>query len=238
MIRRAGMPAPSEPGLLRIEGVVKRFGGRTVLDGLALRLGTGESLGVTGPNGCGKTTLIDVICGFLRPDRGHVWFAGREITRWPPHRVVRAGIARTFQQPQLASRLTVEENVEAATLHRSLGGSGRRRLVDQILRTVGLTDVRREEGGTLPAGAIRRVQVGCALATGGRLLCLDEPFASLRADDTPEVVSLLRRLRREGVAMLLVAHNPTLLQALCDRIAMIESGRVVRTGSPAEVLRA
>lgn len=238
MIRRAGMPAASEPGLLRVEDVAKRFGGATVLDGLTLSLGAGESLGITGPNGCGKTTLIDVVSGFIRPDRGHVWLAGRDITRWPPHRVVGAGLARTFQQPRLAPRLTVEQTLEAAVLHRRLGSSGRRRVVNQILHTVGLADLRRREGWTLSLGAIRRVQVGCALAAGGRLLLLDEPFASLGPEDAPEVVSALRHLRRDGVSMLIVAHSPTLLQALCDRIAVVEAGRVVQTGSPAEVLRA
>ena len=238
MIRDAGEPAASESGLLRVEDVVKRFGGVTALDGLTLSLGAGESLGVMGPNGCGKTTLLDVISGFVRPDLGHVWLGGRDITRWPPHRVVRAGIARTFQPPRLPVQMTVEETLEAATLHRRLWRSGRRRTLNQILQITGLTDLRKRDVSTLSPGEIRRVQVGHALATGGRLLLLDEPFASVSAGDAPELLSLLRRLRSDGLSMLLVAHSAALFQALCDRVAVIAAGRVVRVGTPAEVLHA
>ena len=238
MIRDPGGPAASEARLLRVEGVVKRFGGATALNGLMLSLGAGESLGVTGPNGSGKTTLLNVISVVVRPDLGRVWLAGLDITGWPPHLIVRAGVARTCQPSRLPLRLTVEQYVEAATLHRRLGRFRRRRVVNQVLDLTGLTDLRKRDASTLSSGESRRVQVGHALATGGRLLLLDEPFASLSPGDAPEVLSVLRRLRGQGLAILLVAHTATVFQALCDRIAVVEAGRVVRTGSPAEVLRA
>ncbi len=237
MIAQTGEATASRPGLLRVEDVRKRFDGAPVLNGLTLSLAAGESLGIAGPNGCGKTTLVNVISGFVRPEQGRVWLADTEITRWPPHRVVRAGIARTFQLPRLAFRMTVEQNLEAATLHRNLRGRVRRQVTNQVLSIVGLEPLRAREARTLSLGEIRRVELGRALATGGHVLLLDEPFASLSPGDAPEVLSVLRRLRREGVSMLIIAHSAGVFQTLCDRIAVIEAGRVIRAGRPVEVLR-
>lgn len=218
-------PPAAGTSLLRVEGVVKRFGGMVALDGVTLDLKIGECVGILGANGCGKTTLVDVITGFVRPDRGRVWLAGQEITGWPPHRIVRAGIARTFQAPRVGLPLTVAQNLEVATLHRRLGAPGRRQVVDQTLAMVNLTKVRERVTRTLSLGEVRRVEVGRALATGGRVLLLDEPFASLSAEDAAEVLSILRRLRREGRTMLIVAHGTVLFQTLCDRVAVFEGGR-------------
>jgi ABC-type branched-subunit amino acid transport system ATPase component len=221
-------PPAARASLLRVEGVVKRFGGVVALDGLTLELEDGESVGITGTTGCGKTTLVDVVTGFVRPDRGRVWLAGQEITQWPPHRIVRAGIARTFQSPRVGFPFTVEQNLQAAILHRRLRGSGRRQVVDQILAMVNLANVRERVTRSLSLGEVRRVEVGRALATGGRVLVLDEPCASLGPADAAEVLSVLRRLRREGRAMLIVAHAAALLQTLCDRVAVIKDGRAIR----------
>jgi len=221
-------PPASGTGLLRVEGLVKRFEGTVALDGLTLQLAAGESLGISGSTGSGKSTLVNVIAGCVRPDRGCVWLGDREITRWSPHRVVRAGIARTFQRPRVGFHFTVEQNLQAATLHRRLGGARRRRVVNQILEIVDLAPLREREARTLSLGEIRRVELGRALATGGRVLLLDEPFASLSSEDGPEVLSVLRRLRREGETMLIVAHSAFLFRTLCDRVAVIEGGRIIR----------
>lgn len=223
----AGWTASAAPPLLRAENVVKRFGGATVLDGFSLSLAVGESVGLTGPNGCGKTTVLDIISGFLRSERGRVWLWNREISRWPTHRVVRAGVARTFQVPHLSFDLTVEENLRAATLHRRVRGPEAQGAVNRILELVGLQDLRTQEVRTLSLGQIRRVEMARALATRPRLMLLDEPFASLSPGDAPEVLSVLRRLRRDRMSMLIVAHSPGLFQAVCDRVVTIEDGRAV-----------
>ena len=226
------------PALLNVENLERRFGGATALNGLTLSLSDGESVGVTGPNGCGKTTLVDVVSGFVRPDRGRVWLEGREITSWPPHQIVRAGMARTFQLPRCAFRMTVEQNLEAGTLHRHLGRRGRAQTVTRVLDLVGLESLRRREACTLSPGGIRCIEVGRAVASGARVLLLDEPFAGLGPSDAPPVLSALRRLRTDGMSMLIVAHGYTLFQALCDRIAVLEAGHVIQMGRPADLLHA
>lgn len=227
-------PRPA-PSLLAVEGVAKRFGGVSVLEDITLTIAPGESLGLAGPNGCGKTTLLNVISGFLRPDRGRVFLENRDLTGWQPHRVVRAGVARTFQLPRLAFRMTVEENVGAAALHLRLSGRAIRETVDRVVTSVGLGGLGTHEVRSLSQGQIRRVEVARALATNPRLLLLDEPFASLSPGDVPEILSALRRLRAGGLSMVVVAHSRALFEAVCGRVAVIQSGRVVRTCEPGEL---
>ena len=230
MSARAAGPGPLP---LRIQTAVKRFGGAVALNGLTLSLARGESLGIAGPNGSGKTTLIDVISGFVRPDGGSTWLAGQEITRWPPYRIVRAGMARTFQHPTLAGRLTVQQHLEAATLHRRLPPQERRRAVNDVLDTLALGDLRAREAGALSAAEIRRADLGRALASGARVLLLDEPLASPNDRDAAEMLSALRRLRREGRTMLIAATSALLLQTLCDRVVRMVDGHLVRDEPPA-----
>ena len=223
------------PSLLAVEGVAKRFDGVSVLEDITLTLAPGESLGLAGPNGCGKTTLLNIISGFLRPDRGRVLLENRDLTGWRPHRVVRAGVARTFQLPRLAFRMTVEENVGAATLHLRLNRRAIRETVDRVMTSVGLGELAAREVRSLSQGQIRRVELARALATDPRLLLLDEPFASLSPGDVPEILSALRQLRARGLPMVVVAHSRALFEAVCARVALIQSGRIVRTCAPGEL---
>ncbi|HLW60716.1 MAG TPA: ATP-binding cassette domain-containing protein [bacterium] len=229
--------APRRP-LLRVEDIVKHFGGAAALAGLTLTLGEGEMLGITGPNGSGKTTLIDVIAGSVRPERGRVWLGTRDITAWPPYRTVRAGVARTFHAPRLSANLSVRQNLEAATLHRNLARRRRDETVSRALDLAGLQPLREREVRTLTLGEIRRVAVGRALATGAHVLLLDEPFASLGPEEIPKMLSALRRLRETGISVALVAHSYSVLQALCDRVVVIAAGRVVGGGPPSDLWHA
>jgi branched-chain amino acid transport system ATP-binding protein len=226
------------PPLLAVEGLAKRFNGVRVLQDITLALAPGESLGVAGSNGCGKTTLLNVLSGFLRPDRGRIRLAGQDLTGWAPHRIVRAGVARTFQVPRLAFRMTVEENVRAATLFRRLPWRTRHETVNRILASVGLEGFRRSEVRLLSQGQVRRVELARALATDPRLLLLDEPFASLGPGDVPEVLSAVRRLHAGGLSMVVVAHSRAFFEALCTRVAIIQSGRVVKVAAPGDLPRA
>ena len=224
--------------LVRVEGLVKHFRGIAAIDGLSLTLGTGESLGLTGGNGSGKTTFIDIVTGFTKPERGRIWLGGQDVTGWPPHRIVRAGIARTFQPPRIAPRLTVEQTLEAAALHRRLPRQRRSREVDRVLGLLGLGGLRKREAWELSAAQIGRLEIARALATEPRALLLDEPFASLGADDAAAVLSALRHLRSQRLAMLLVAHSGALLKGLCDRVAVMEGGRVSRVPRPGDLRHA
>lgn len=227
---------PSPP--LAVEGVGKRFGGVRVLDDIALGLGPGESLGLAGPNGSGKTTLLDIISGFLRPERGRVRMAGRDVTGWAPHRIARAGAARTFQTPRLAFRMTVEENVRAATLSRRLTPRSGRETVNGALASVGLGGAQTREVRDLSPGQVRRVELARALATSPRLLLLDEPFAALGPEDVPEVLAALRGIRAAGLSLLVVAHSRAVFEALCTRVVVLEAGHIVRTCAPGDLPRA
>ncbi len=229
--------APAAP-LIQVEHVSKRFDGARVLRGLTLVLAPGEALGLTGVNGCGKSTLVDIITGFLRPDEGRIWLAGRNVTGWAPHRLVRGGVARTFQAVRLPLPLTIEEILRAATLHRRLPRRAEEDLIGRVVETAGLEALLARSVRALSPGQRRRVELARALATGPRVLLLDEPFASLGPDDIPEVLSILRRLRTERTPMLIVAHSPALFHSLCDRIAVLQDGRIVRTVLPGDLFNA
>ncbi len=247
---------------LVVEGVVKAFGRVTVLSDVSLVLEPGDALGITGAHGCGMTVLIDIISGFLAPDRGRVRAGGYDLAGRAPHRVARAGIARTFQRPNLAFDMTVEENVRAAVLCRrrharaaeeypsrpaplppcppartgrsgATGGDrggarfgGHRQAVERALALTGLHEFRREEAHRLSPGQIRGVEVARALAGSPNVLLLDEPFAALGEEDAPEMLSTIRRLRAEGMTMLVTAHRRPILDVLCTRVVSLEAGRL------------
>ena len=205
---------------------MRHFHGVAAIAGLTLILHRGESLGLAGGNGSGKTALIDIITGFARPERGRVWLGSQDVTGWPAHRIVHAGIGRTFQTPRVAPQLTVEQHLQAALLHRRLA---RQRELRETARAVELMDlggVRRRETWALSAAQVRRLEIARALITGTRLLLLDEPFAALGPDDLPAMISSLR------AATSIVSpsvRSDGLLQALCDRIAVMEAGSVSRS---------
>jgi branched-chain amino acid transport system ATP-binding protein len=222
------MHRSAEEGLLRVERLVKHFHGIAAIAGLTLTLHHSESLGLAGGNGSGKTTLIDIITGFARPERGRVWLGAQDVTGWPAHRMVRAGIGRTFQTPRIAPRLTVEQHLQAAVLHRSLARPSELREAARTLELMNLGGVRRHETRALSAAQLRRLEIARALVAGTRVLLLDEPFAALGPDDLPSMISALRRLRAEGLTMLVAARSDRLLRALCDRIAVMEAGTVSR----------
>jgi branched-chain amino acid transport system ATP-binding protein len=216
--------------LLSVEHVTRRFGGVVAVDDVSLAVEAREIAAVIGPNGAGKTTLFNLITRLYRPDGGEIAFDGASLLRTPPHRVVRRGIARTFQNVELFGSLTVLENVLAG-MH-----SGGPRPAREVLDYVGLADAAHRPAADLPFGTQKRVELARALAPGPRLLLLDEPAGGLGHEEVEELESLLRRIHNDfELTILLVEHHMNLVMAIADRVHVLDFGRTLAEGTPAEV---
>jgi branched-chain amino acid transport system ATP-binding protein len=224
------------PGTLRAIGVSRHFEGVQALDGVDLELGRKEVVGLIGPNGAGKTTLVNVITGFDLPTAGTVELEGREITRWPPQRRGRAGLARTFQHGHAFRGLTVRENVEVAAP--GVGASGReaRRRATGLLGALGLAARADESAAALPHGDERKLGVARALATEPSYVLMDEPAAGLTEAEVPDLIAVVRSVRDDhGAGVLLIDHNMALVMGVCDRIHVLDQGRTLAAGTPDEI---
>jgi branched-chain amino acid transport system ATP-binding protein len=236
---------------LAVEELVVGFGGILAVDGLSLEMKAGEIHGFIGPNGSGKTTVLNTISGIYHADKGRVVFEDEEVNRLPPHRICAKGIGRTFQNVELFPTLSVLENVlvgmHTKTRTGVLGamfrsGTGKReereahRVAEQILDFLGLAGYRDAASTSVPFGMQRLVELGRALATLPRFLLLDEPAAGMNARETEALEVMLRRLRDErGISILLVEHDMRLVMRVCDRVTVINFGRKIAVGRPREV---
>jgi ABC-type branched-subunit amino acid transport system ATPase component len=225
--------------LLEIAGLSKRFGGVTAVDGLDLRVGSGETLGVIGPNGAGKSTLVGLVSGALRADAGRILLDGREVTRLRAPARARLGIGRTHQVPRPFQRMTVLENLLLGQVYgaRTRTMAQARRHAAEILERTGLADVAGQVAGSLPLLRLKRLELARALALRPRLLLLDEIGAGLIESELPKLIELIRSLRAEVEALLVIEHVVEVIQACSDRVAVLDWGRRLVEGTPAEVLR-
>jgi branched-chain amino acid transport system ATP-binding protein len=224
--------------LLELDHVTRRFGGLVALNDVSLAVEEGQVAGLIGPNGAGKTTAFNVITRLYRPDTGRVAFAGRELTRSRAHRIVRLGIARTFQNVVLFPRMTVLENVMVGTHSRRSFFSERqaRRDAEDALTYLGLGAFADRPAAGLPFGTLKRIEVARALAARPRLLLLDEPAGGLSHEEVEELKGLIRRIRKDyELTLLLVEHHMALVMDLCDRVHVLNFGRKIAEGTPAEV---
>jgi ABC-type branched-subunit amino acid transport system ATPase component len=246
--------APSVPGSavprLAAEHVRVSFGGLQALDDVSLTVPAGAILGLVGPNGAGKTTLFGVLSGLRRPGGGRVLIDGDDVTGASPQARARRGLARTFQRLELFDELTVREHLVVADRVRArrprfftdVLGFGRRasaeeeELVGALLALLDLDAVADVPAGALPLGTGRLVEVGRALARQPTVVLLDEPSAGLDAQETERLATALRRTRDErGVALVLVEHNVELVLGLSERVTVLDFGRVIAEGAPAEI---
>ena len=234
--------------LLQLTQATVRFGGLTAVDALDLTLQEGELVGLIGPNGAGKTTAFNLITGLYSPASGSVAFSGRPLAGLAPHRIVAAGIARTFQNIRLFGSLSVLDHVRAAgNLHRTaspLHALLRLRTfreseaavtarADELLALFNLSCFRNAPGRSLPYGEQRRLEIVRALATRPRLLLLDEPAAGLNPQEKIELVALIQRVHREfNLTILLVEHSMRVVMGVCQRIAVLDHGKKIAEGSP------
>lgn len=226
--------------LLRAERIEKSAGPVRILRGISLSLGNAESVGLFGPNGAGKTMLANVLSGLILPDRGRVLFEGRDVTRLPMDARCRAGLARTFQIPGPYPALTVLEAVRVALLCRTpregeavRSSSRLDEEAESVLLRTGLLPQRFRPAASLSQGALRRLEFARAIACRPKLILLDEVFSALSVRDEEDLAALLRSLRADdGIAFLLISHNPHLLAEMCDRVTAIEDGSAAWEGKP------
>jgi branched-chain amino acid transport system ATP-binding protein len=224
---------------LTASGVTKDFAGLRAVDAVSFELARGEIMGLIGPNGSGKTTTINLITGLLNITAGQVFAGETNITGWPPHKIARASLARTFQIVRLFKDFTVRENVEVAAI--SARGASRkqaRRAADDALALVGISKMADVRASALPQGLERRVEIARALATEPSFLLLDEPGAGLNDAEVEILLPTLDRIRQEtGCGILIVDHDMRLIMGLCDRIHVLNYGKTIAEGTPEEIRR-
>jgi branched-chain amino acid transport system ATP-binding protein len=217
-----------------------RFGGLRALDEVDLEVEAGEILGVIGPNGAGKTTLFSVLAGSLTADAGVVSLAGRRVSGWPAHRVVRAGLVRTHQIVRPFASLTVLENVVVASLHaggRGGGGAAAERALE-VLDFVGLADRAGSATTALTLAGRKRLELARALATAPRVVLRDEVVAGLNPTEAQGLAATIRAIRdRRGAAVVMIEHVMPAVMSLSDRVLVLDHGRRIAEGTPAEVVQ-
>jgi branched-chain amino acid transport system ATP-binding protein len=226
--------------LLSIREITRRFGGIVAIDEVSLDVDRGQIVGLIGPNGAGKTTLFNVITRLYKPDSGELDFDGKSLLRTPPHRVVRRGIARTFQNVELFKTMSVLDNVlvGAHTRTRPFGGRAGDARALEILDYVGIGAVARRPAAGLPFGTLKRVELARALASEPRLLLLDEPAGGLNHEEVSELGTFITRLRDDfDLTVLLVEHHMGLVMGVAERIHVLDFGRKIAEGTPDEVQR-
>ena len=226
--------------LLAVRKVTRRFGGIVAIDDVSLDVEQGQIVGLIGPNGAGKTTLFNVVTRLYRPDAGELEFAGKSLLRTPPHRIVRRGIARTFQNVELFRTMTVLDNVlvGAHTRTRPFRRSSIEARAREVLDYVGIGDVAQRPAAGLPFGTLKRVELARALVAEPRLLLLDEPAGGLNHEEVSELGAFITRLRDDfDLTVLLVEHHMGLVMGIAERIHVLDFGRKIAEGTPEEIQR-
>ena len=223
--------------VLAARQLVKRYGGRAVVDGVSLEVRSGEVVGLLGPNGAGKTTTFYLVVGLVRPDAGQILLDGRDITGLPVYRRSRLGLAYLAQEPSIFRRMTVEQNVEAVLELKGLGPAERRRRAGAALERFGLGSLRRARAATLSGGERRRAEIARAMALEPRFLLLDEPFTGVDPISVAELQRIVRGLVEQGVGVLITDHNVRETLAITDRAYIIHQGRILVEGPSQEVAR-
>lgn len=238
--------------LLEVQHISKHFGGLKATDDISMQVEQGEILGIIGPNGAGKTTFFNLITGTYRLTSGKIMFDGKDVTNYTPEKMAKLGIGRTFQNIKLFKFLSVLENVKvgfhiqtSTGITDSILHTKRYRNDEalanekgmEILRRVGLADQAALLAGNLPYGWQRRLEIARAMALAPKILLLDEPAAGMNPSETAELMAFVRTLRDDGITVVVIEHDMKFMMNLCDRIVVINYGKKLAEGTPAEVTR-
>jgi branched-chain amino acid transport system ATP-binding protein len=224
--------------LLEVRGVSKRFGGLVAVSDVSFSIAEGEIVGLIGPNGAGKTTLFNVVNGVYKADQGTITFAGRDITRSSPDKIVHFGLARTHQIVKPLNDLSVLDNVTVGACfgRENLDRAAARRVAAEVLQRVGLGDRADMIARSLTIAGKKRLEVARALAAKPRLLLLDEVLAGLNPTEVAMMIELIRKIRDAGVSVLMIEHLMQAIMSLSDRIVVLNLGRKLAEGNPDEVV--
>jgi len=222
--------------MLAAQGLVKRYGPRTVVNGVAVQVERGETVGLLGPNGAGKTTTFYMIVGLVRPDAGDVFLDGKSLTTMPVHERARRGIGYLAQDPSVFRGLTVEENILMILQANGTAKAAQREVLEQLLREFGLGTVRTQRGVTLSGGERRRVEIARVLAMNPSYVLLDEPFTGVDPRSVAELQDVVRYLKQRGLGIVITDHNVRDTLAITDRATIIHEGRILLEGKPDDIL--
>ena len=223
--------------MLQIRQLTKRFGGLVAVDAVDFEVARGEIFGLIGPNGAGKTTLFSLVAGALAPDSGEILFEGQPLGGASSADICRRGLARTFQIPQTFASMTVLESIMTGAMlhHRRIDAA--RAAARAVAQRVGLGHRLNLPTPALTTAEKKRLEVGRAMATGPRMLLLDEVLAGLNSSEVGTMLELIRTLRSEGMTVLFVEHNMEAVMGICDRLVVMDTGRKIADGPPREVMR-
>jgi len=221
--------------ILEVNNLVKRFGGLVAVHDMDMTVNEGETLGLIGPNGAGKTTLFNIIAGYYRPDKGQIIFQNGDITGLKPYEVCRRGIGRTFQTTKPFLDISILENVVIGGFMQAHSTAEARKSAQDALDILELSDRAETLGSELTVPDRKRLEIARALATGAKLLLLDEPMAGLTPSEKVHVSELLRKISGQGITLVIVEHDMKVVMTLCSRIILMDRGEKLVEGNPKEV---
>jgi len=223
--------------LLRAEGLTKHFGGVAAVDGFSFDVAEGEILGLIGPNGSGKTTVLNMLSGFLAPEQGRVWLAGEEVTRASPVALARRGLLRMFQMTRVFPRICAFDNLLTAGLARGLSERDSSSRADALLEELTLAGVKFLDAGQLSGGQRKLLEFGMCFMAPPRIALLDEPFAAVHPVMRETMAAFIRSRNAQGHTFLVVSHDMPIVVDLCHRTACMNAGRLIAQGATREVLK-